>query len=274
MVEHDATASARHGARSPSRTSARKRSRARASGVQLGEGTARTMILEGGAAVFAAHGVRATSVGRIMAEAGVSRRTFYRLYRSKEDVMAALYRAGTDGLLDACRAAVREERDPVRRVERCVDAHLRHARQLGRLMWVLGSEAQHHESPLHAHRMDVHATIAGLLAADDLPDQTRVEPLLHRALILALEGATRIMLEECDEGRRVTPAKLARTRRVMLRIATATLAGTGDGVTPLPTLDVARRPGRSDSTPRSTRRLDPPARRPGRRAPAARRSPH
>lgn len=226
-----------------------KTRRARPSGVQLGEATARALILDAGASVLAAEGVRVTSVGTIMAKAGVARRTFYRFYRSKEDVMAALYRAGTDALLDACRAAVHEESDPLRRVERCVDAHLRHARELGRLMWVLGSEAQHHESPLHAHRMEVHATIAALLAADD----EQAEPLLHRALILALEGATRIMLEECDEGRKVTPAKLARTRRVMLRIATATLAGTGAGVAPLPRRDrersALRRIGRSDLSP-------------------------
>lgn len=208
----------------------RARQAPRPAGVQLGEDTARAMILEAGARVFATRGVRATSVGLILAQAGVARRTFYRLYRSKEDVMAALYRTGTDALVDACRAAVREERDPLRRVERCIDAHLGHARALGRLMWVLGSEAQHHESPLHVHRMETHATIAALLAAGD----RRVDPLLHRALILALEGATRIMLEECDEGRKVTPAKVARTRRVVLRIATAALAGTGSGVTPLP----------------------------------------
>jgi AcrR family transcriptional regulator len=217
------------------KTEPRRRRRVRA-GAQLGEDTARAMILEAGARVFATHGVRAASVGLILAEAGVARRTFYRLYRSKEDVMSALYRTGTDALVAACRAAFEEERDPLRRVERCVDAHLGHARALGRLMWVLGSEAQHHESPLYRHRMDAHATIAALLAAGD----RRVDPLLHRALLLAIEGATRIMLEECDEGRKVTAAKVARTRRVILRIATAAIAGAGTGVTPFPTLHVDR----------------------------------
>ncbi len=204
------------------------------------------MILRGAAAVFARHGVRAASVAQILAAAGVSRRTFYRLYQSKEDVMDALYRMGTDGLLDACRAAVREERDPLRRVERCIDVHLRNARDLGRLMWVLGSEAQHHESSLHARRMEVHAAIAALVAAPaGSPREVRVEPLLQRALILALEGATRIMLEEGDEGRKVTAASLERTRRVMLRIATATLAGEGTGVAPLPTQAAGGRAART-----------------------------
>lgn len=193
------------------------------------------MILRGAGAVFAAHGVRAASVAQILSAAGLSRRTFYRLYQSKEDVMDALYRTGTEALLESCRIAVREERDPLRRVARCIDAHLRNARDFGHLIWVLGGEAQHHESSLHARRMDVHAALASLLA-ETPPARPggRADPLLHRALILALEGAVRMMLEEGDEGRRVTAASLERTRRVMLRIATATLAGDGPGVAPLP----------------------------------------
>ncbi|MCW5890923.1 MAG: TetR/AcrR family transcriptional regulator [bacterium] len=236
-----ARTTARHGARSRRRAPARG-----SSGVQLGEDAARATILRGGAIVFAADGARAASVARILQEAGVARRTFYRLYAGKEDVMAALYHAGTEMLLDRCREAVRAEHDPLRRVERCIDVHLGHARDLGRLVWVLGSEAQHHESPLRARRLEVHAALAALLeAADAAPGRARVDPMLPRALVLALEGVTRIMLEESDEGRAVTAARLARTRRVMLRIATATLAGTGAGVAALPTADATgRRPDR------------------------------
>lgn len=221
------------------RPSVRKRPPApapRAPGVQLGEASARAMILRGAATVFAEHGVRAASVAQILTAAGISRRTFYRLYQSKEDVMDALYRMGTEGLLEGCRSAVREERDPLRRVARCIDVHLGNARDLGQLVWVLGGEAQHHESSLHARRIEVHAAIASLLAAtSEKPPGAHADPLLYRALILALEGVTRLMLEEGDQGRRVTAASLARTRRVMVRLATATLAGAGTGVAPLPT---------------------------------------
>ncbi len=213
-----------------------KRRRAAPSGVQIGEASARAMILRAAAVVFGEHGVRAASVGHILAAAGVSRRTFYRLYQSKEDVMDALYRLGTDGLLDACRAAVRDEPDPLRRVARCIDVHLRNARDLGHLIWLLGGEAQHHESSLHARRLEVHEAIASLMASTPTTlAGARVDPLLYRGLVLALEGVTRLMLEQGDQGRRVTPASIARTRRVMLRIATATLAGAGRGVAPVPT---------------------------------------
>jgi AcrR family transcriptional regulator len=202
------------------------------SGVQLGEQAARGMVMAGAALLFANRGVRAVSVEDILAHAGISRRTFYRLYKSKEDVVEALYRFGTDRLLEGCRAAVAHEREPVRQIERFIDAHLRNVSELGRLVFVLGGEAQRGESSLHARRMEVHAELVKLLE----PISPNVDPLLARSLILALEGVVRIMLEESDEGRKVTPAGIERVRRVMMRIATAAVAGTGPGVAPLPPL--------------------------------------
>src|SRR5215813_13965827 len=143
--------------------------RRNATGVQLGEQVARAMILQGAAWVFAEHGVRAAKVEHLLEASGVSRRTFYRLYQSKEGALMALYRLGTDGLIAACKLAVREEKQPLRKLERCIDVHLRNAQQLGRLVYVLGGEAQRLESPLHARRMEVQETIVGLMAAHAPP---------------------------------------------------------------------------------------------------------
>lgn len=196
------------------------------------------MILQGAAGVFAELGVRATSVEDLLKASGVSRRTFYRHFGSKEEVMAALYRIGTDRLLEGCRQAFQEESEPLRQIERCIDVHLRNARELGRLVFVLGGEAQRRESILHARRMEVHETLVSLFAASTPPVAGKqVDPLLFRALVIALEGVTRVMLEEGDEGRRVTEAGIARVRRVMTRMAAATLVGKGAHVPALPTGD-------------------------------------
>ena len=207
---------------------------ARVPGAQLGEDNARALILVGAAGAFAERGLRVTSVEDLLVAAGVSRRTFYRLYGSKEDVAAALYHLGTEHLLAACRQAVHEEPDPLRQIERCIDAHLANAREFGRLVFVLGGEAQRLESALHARRMEAHASLVELLVGEAGGRYEKIDPLLVRGLLLALEGAVRIVLEEGDEGRRVSDASLVRVRRVMLRMATATLAGEGPGVAPLP----------------------------------------
>jgi len=204
--------------------------------VQLGEDEARGRILGGAARVFAGTGIRDVSVKDILNAAGVARRTFYRLYQSKEDVVVALYRIGTQRLLDECRLAVSEERDPIRQIQRCIDAHLRNAREVGRLVFVLGGEAQRHESALHEHRMQTHAQLVELLMSSATAAKTNIDPLLVRGLVLALEGVTRIVLEEGNAGRSVSDAGIERARRVMYRMATAALAGEGPGVAPLPTL--------------------------------------
>lgn len=206
-----------------------------APGVQIGELAARAMVLQGAARVFAKMGVRAVSVETLLAASGISRRTFYRLYQSKEHVMIALYELGTDELLRACQLAVEQERDPLRQIERCIDAHLKNARDRGRLVFVLGGEAQHQESALHARRMQVHDELVDMLTASAARHFSGgVDPLLVRALLLALESVTRIVLAEGNEGRRVSEVALARARRVMLRISTAALVGQGAGVTALP----------------------------------------
>jgi AcrR family transcriptional regulator len=110
------------------------------------------MVLQGAAKVFAASGVRLASVEDILEAARISRRTFYRVYSSKEDVLLALYKIGTERLLDACRLALEQESDPLRQAERCIDAHLQTAREQPRLVFVLGGEAQRHESLLHSRQ--------------------------------------------------------------------------------------------------------------------------
>jgi AcrR family transcriptional regulator len=215
------------------------------SGVQLGEDVVRAMILQGAAKVLAARGVRATGVEDVLEASRVSRRTFYRMYGSKEDVMLALYRIGTERLLQECRTALDEESDPLRQVELCIEAHLRTARDQSRLMFVLGGDAHHQESSLYARRIEVHEALAAMMAARATASMPRPpDKLVFRALLFALEGVTRLMLAEGDEGRRVAPESLERARGVMLRVATATLAGDGEGVAPLP---------KSEGAPAATR---------------------
>ncbi|HTQ47169.1 MAG TPA: helix-turn-helix domain-containing protein [Polyangiaceae bacterium] len=191
------------------------------------------MILQGAAIVFADKGFRASSVEDILVAGNISRRTFYRLYKSKEEVASALYQIGTNRLLEGCKAAIREEAEPLRQIERCIDAHLENAGAFGRLVFVLGGEAQARESLLYAQRMETHRALVSALVEG--ASARRVDPLVFQALIIALEGVVRVVLETGDEGRRVSSAALDRARRVMKRMVAATLVGSGQGVPPLPT---------------------------------------
>jgi AcrR family transcriptional regulator len=207
----------------------------RATGVQLGGDVVRNMILFGATRVFASRGYRATSVEDLLEAGQVSRRTFYRFFKSKDDVGLAMYTLGTSSLIEACRRAIARETELLAQLEHCIDIHLRNARDMGRLVFILGGEAQSRESPLYARRMEVHDVLVDLLHTAG-PSSAKLDPLLLRTLVLGLEALTRRVLEEGDEGRRVTDAAIARARKVLMRIMTATIAGTGARITPLPTI--------------------------------------
>jgi len=202
-------------------------------GTQLGEDVARGMIIAAGARVFAAKGIRDTSVEDLLEAANVSRRTFYRMFESKEDVALELYIFGTKQLLASWMRAISTSTSALDAFSKCIDVFITHAATLGRLIFVLGGEASRQESPLHTHRMTVHDSFVQMLSAANA-DIARVDPLLIRATLFALEATTRYILTEGDEGRRVSPAVIERARKVMNRIVSAGFAGVGDGVAPMP----------------------------------------
>lgn len=209
-----------------------KKPKPRATGVQLGSDVARNMIILGATRVFVTKGFRNVAVEDLLEAAQVSRRTFYRFFNSKDDVALAMYTLGTSSLLEGCRRAIAKDQDLLRQLERCIDLHLSNARSMGQLVYVLGGEAQSLESPLYPRRMEVHDLLTAMFR-DANPD-SKIDPLLVRTLVVALEQIARHVLDEGDEGRRVTDASIARARAVIMRIATATIAGEGARVTPMP----------------------------------------
>jgi AcrR family transcriptional regulator len=204
----------------------------RATGVQLGSDVARNMIMFGATRVFATMGFRAASVEDLLEAGQVSRRTFYRFFKSKDDVALAMYTMGTSSLIEACRRAIVQDADLLTQLERFVDIHLSNARSVGRLIFVLGGEASRLESPLHARRMEVHDAIVEMICQH--PAAENVDPLLVRTLMFAIEAIVRSVLQEGDEGRRISSDSIDRARRVLLRIVSATVVGTGPRVAPLP----------------------------------------
>lgn len=202
-------------------------------GAQLGEDVARGMIIAAGARVFASKGIRETSVEDLLEAANVSRRTFYRMFDSKEDVALALYVFGTTQLIGRWKAAIASASGTLDIFSRCIDVFIQNASTVGRLIFVLGGEASRQESPLHKRRMEVHDAFIEMLR-EASPELAAVDPLLVRTTLFALEAVTRHILTEGDEGRKVAPSSIDRARKVMNRIVTAGFAGHGEGVTPLP----------------------------------------
>src|ERR1700704_6191626 len=73
--------------------------------IDLASQVAQGAIVGPAVGVFTRMGFAATRVEDLLAAAGIARRTFYKYFRSKEEVLAAVYMLATGELLKAVRGA-------------------------------------------------------------------------------------------------------------------------------------------------------------------------
>ncbi|MBZ0253448.1 MAG: TetR/AcrR family transcriptional regulator, partial [Candidatus Methylomirabilis sp.] len=116
---------------------------------------ARTELLRGAARAFGRAGYGTTTVEAICDASGVSRRTFYRFFRDKEDVFEALFDTAVAVLVEAARSAVTEARTPIEKVEAGVEAYLRVQATAGGLASALILEALRPESKFARRKAQV-----------------------------------------------------------------------------------------------------------------------
>ncbi|MBC8073785.1 MAG: TetR/AcrR family transcriptional regulator [Deltaproteobacteria bacterium] len=194
----------------------------------------RNKILSAASDVFAGVGARATTVEDILRAAGISRRTFYRFFESKENVLQSLFEVSTALFIDNIRGEASAGRTPIEKLERGVDAYLGFGQRAGPLMRVLNGEASRPDSPLAARKQWLVDQLVEFFSAEaDAHHGHHVDPLVLRGLLFALEGLHQRMLLEPKRDTRV----VARYRAVMIRILVATLAGQHDPLPQLPFLE-------------------------------------
>lgn len=198
----------------------------------------RNRILEGAARVFAKHGARQVSVEDLLEASDVSRRTFYKYFRSKEDVLAALHAVSVQYLLDRTQQAMDATPGLERKLECFVDTYLSFNRTDLELFRVFQAEALRPDSPLAPARLRVVEALATLIA-DEVQTVHGRRP--DRFVMMGLlSGLTGVSVQLHAQGK-VTPAQCARARRAMLRILQAGLAPEGGPVPPLPLEPLAKR---------------------------------
>lgn len=202
---------------------------------QRGSVTAATRerILVGAAKAFGDLGYAKVRVEDILLAAEVSRPTFYKVYRTKDDVFEALSDRHHGEIRERIERAAKETSDPIEQITGMVDAFLLWRAGLGAVGRVLDLEARTPGSRLARHRRATLRAVARL-SQDQLRAAGRepVDPVLVQALIAAMESVADSLL--VDGGPSV--AALERARRNSLRIVAAVMAAPGDPVPPLPTL--------------------------------------
>jgi AcrR family transcriptional regulator len=182
--------------------------------------SSRGQILLGAATAFGARGFEATSVEDILSAANVSRRTFYRFFRSKEDVFEQLFEAASIMFVQAIRAAAASGGAAEDTLSRCLDAYLELPQRAGPLFKVFHGEASRPGSPLYARRERVIDEIVAMLGAGYHALHGRsADVLVLRGVVAAVER----IAGEVIAAERATPALVARAKAAMMMIVRGTL---------------------------------------------------
>jgi AcrR family transcriptional regulator len=173
-------------------------------------------VLAAALGLFERKGVAATRVEDILEAAGIARRTFYRHFKSKEDVLVALYGAAMGEILAAMRDVDEDEARPLAGIHHAIDVYLDyHTKNAGTLRVLLG-QAVRSDSPLFAMRRSFRSALVKILTDVARKTNTSFAPLVFIALVSALEGMSLEMLEtgigpgDLDVARQTAHALLAK----------------------------------------------------------------
>jgi AcrR family transcriptional regulator len=182
--------------------------------------TPQERILDAAARVFAKHGVHDSSVEDVLQLADVSRRTFYRHFRNKDDVLSALYELAMSELFAAMDSVRTKTNDPFAALRYGLDAYLDFHTAGRTLLRVLLVEAFRSGSPLVERRRLLREAVAERLReAAEAVTKTTADPYVYYALMSALEGLS-LELVTSD----ATPASVARAKAVMVALLERTFA--------------------------------------------------
>lgn len=155
--------------------------------------TARTRLLEAASRLFYAHGLTATGIDRVIAEAGVAKQSLYNNFASKDELMQAYLDERHEEWLNLYRARLEQAGSSRDRVLAVFDAYLDHAagayEQGFRGCGLLNAAAElpagaAGRETVRKHKEQVQDLIAGHLAETGTP-----APALAEHLAFLLEGA-------------------------------------------------------------------------------------
>lgn len=158
----------------------------------------RTNIQLAAIPVFTRKGIAETTVNDLLEAARVSRRTFYKYFAGKLEVLESIYHSAVQLLLarfGGLRSEAGSDEDWLRAmVSLFFDYHL----AVGPIIRMMQEEALHAGSPLAAHRQRAHLKIIELWAERLGAQGAAHDALTYRVLIWAMEAASLELLNASD----------------------------------------------------------------------------
>jgi AcrR family transcriptional regulator len=201
----------------------------------------RMRILRAAMNVFGRLGHADTRVEDILEDAGVSRPTFYRYFKSKDDVFDAVDEVVSMSFLQTWTSAVSSVDGPAQKLEKGVDAYLQWLYATGPVASVTRRHPSHPEIHITARRDEGRRMIVDVFRKETFETLgVEFDPWLLSMLQAATERAADLLI---DDGLR--PGDAERAKQSLMRILAATLSEGDFVLPPIPRAPKAEKPKRS-----------------------------
>lgn len=183
---------------------------------------ARAEILIHAIPVFAQRGVHRTTVQHLLDAANISRRTFYKYFRNKVDVLENIYRVFVENMILRFQQQVQRSGTLQEIIANTINIYFDYHVSMGPVIYLMMEEARRSGSALAPHRIKGQdAAVAILSRESEKLTGRRLDPLVIRTLLWSLENYSLYLL---DDGH-YSEAELERCKRVMRGIAEAVVLG-------------------------------------------------
>jgi AcrR family transcriptional regulator len=190
------------------------------SSVTLGHQFFRSRVAEAAMAVFTEKGFEDTTVADLLEAAGIARRTFYRHFSSKDDVLLELYEIVTRALMVEMAEATMTASDPWSGALHGLDTYLAFHLNNRKLLLAILTESRRESSPLYAPRQrSRQALVAQLTSVLSLRSGRAYDPLVSEALFGSLDALSSLLLR--PEAGLETLARVRAVTRGLLELASA-----------------------------------------------------
>lgn len=183
---------------------------------------ARAEILIHSIHAFSQRGLERTTVQHLLDVSGVSRRTFYRYFRNKMEVLENIYRIFIDNMLLHFHQEMRQARSVREIIHNTTKVYFKYHVSMGPMIRLMMEEARTSGSVLAPHRTRAQQIAAQVLTSEiGRLTEREFDPLVMRTMLWILEDYSLYIFEDGA----FSAARLKECQRVMIGVAEAVVLG-------------------------------------------------
>ncbi|HEX4939987.1 MAG TPA: TetR/AcrR family transcriptional regulator [Candidatus Kapabacteria bacterium] len=152
---------------------------------------AKADVLFNSIGVFTSKGIEDTTVQDLLDAANISRRTFYKYFKNKVEVLESIYQIAAELLMARFRAVKTQSASVSEFVVQCVELFFDYHANLGPLIRMMTEEALRADSPLAPHRATLLEHMVKLFDDRYFEEEgVRLDPKVYYSLIWMMESAS------------------------------------------------------------------------------------